>query len=419
MSVTAPRLVRPLILGTYVPALLFDLGIGAVLPVIVTRSLDLGTTLVVAGLITALLGFGKLVANIPAGWLAARIGDRRAMLVATVIALAALTVAWLVESVVVFAVAIGVTGAAWAVFNLARHSFLTDVVPFERRARALSTLAGVHRIGLFLGPVVGAVVVAIFDASASFAVAIAAAAAAYLFVQFTPDPDVAPTPSSTPAPRVVPGGRARVFATLGTSVLLIGAVRGIRTTVLPVWAAQLGFDATTTSVIFAVSNLLDMLLFYPSGMIMDRLGRLWVAVPSMLVMAAAFGLLPLTSDFLSFAAVAALLGVGNGLGSGIVMTLGSDVAPPGPARARHLGLWRVFQDVGDTGGPALISAGVAVGMLSASVWIGAGISVIAATMLWRWVPDYVPVAARPHDHGSRRGSRRRRSRRAARRPPVA
>jgi MFS family permease len=418
MSSSAPRFLRPLILGTYIPALLFDVGIGALLPVIVTRSIDLGASLVLAGVITALLGFGKLLANIPAGWLAARIGDRRAMMAATGLAAVSLFMAWLANEIWVFAAAIVLIGAAWAVFNLARHSYLTDVVPFERRARALSTLAGVHRIGLFLGPLAGALVITLFDARDCFALAIVTTAAAYLFVQFTRDPD-ASIASAAPGPvRPAPGGRVRVLATLGTAVMLIGAVRGIRTTILPVWAEHLGFDVVTTSLIFALSNLLDMLLFYPSGVIMDRLGRLWVGVPSLLVMASAFALLPLAQQLWTFAVVAGLLGVGNGLGSGIVMTLGSDVAPSGAARARHLGLWRVFQDVGDSGGPLLISAGVAVGMLATSVWIGAGISVVAAVMLLRWVPRYVPVVTRSGAHRSRRGARRRMRARSSRKPPV-
>ncbi|MEK8227717.1 hypothetical protein NKG05_18850 [Oerskovia sp. M15] len=36
--------------------------------------------------------------------------------------------------------------------------------------------------------------------------------------------------------------------------------------------------------IFGLSGAVDMLLFYPAGKIMDRMGRLWVAVPCMVVL---------------------------------------------------------------------------------------------------------------------------------------
>jgi MFS family permease len=56
----------------------------------------------------------------------------------------------------VFAVGIFMVGMAAAVFGLARQSYLTEAVPFHFRARALSTLGGVMRIGLFIGPFLGA-----------------------------------------------------------------------------------------------------------------------------------------------------------------------------------------------------------------------------------------------------------------------
>ena len=55
-----------------------------------------------------------------------------------------------------FGVGVFMVGMASAVFGLARQSYLTEAVPFRYRARALSTLGGVMRIGLFVGPFVAA-----------------------------------------------------------------------------------------------------------------------------------------------------------------------------------------------------------------------------------------------------------------------
>ena len=62
-----------------------------------------------------------------------------------------------VPSLWTFALGIFMVGMSAAVFGLARQSYLTEAVPIEFRARALSTLGGVMRIGLFIGPVVLAV----------------------------------------------------------------------------------------------------------------------------------------------------------------------------------------------------------------------------------------------------------------------
>ena len=45
---------------------------------------------------------------------------------------------------------------AGAVWGLARQAYLSEAVPLEMRARALSTLGGVQRIGSFIGPFLGA-----------------------------------------------------------------------------------------------------------------------------------------------------------------------------------------------------------------------------------------------------------------------
>ena len=55
------------------------------------------------------------------------------------------------------ALAVLLLGPSGAVFLLARQSYLTAAAPVALRARAMSTLGGVTRIGLFVGPVVLAV----------------------------------------------------------------------------------------------------------------------------------------------------------------------------------------------------------------------------------------------------------------------
>ena len=101
-----------------------------------------------------------------------------------------------------------------------------------------------------------------------------------------------------------------------------------------------------------------MLLFYPAGSVMDRLGRKWVAVPSMFVLGLAHLLLPLTHSTVTLTAVALLMGVGNGLGAGVIMTLGADASPP-VGRAQFLGAFRLFADTGNGAGPLLLAGATA------------------------------------------------------------
>ena len=56
-------------------------------------------------------------------------------------------------------------------------------------------------------------------------------------------------------------------------------------------------------------------------------------------------LVPFTHTTGTLMAVGVLMGIGNGASSGLVMTLGADLAPPAD-RARFLGIWRLLADAG-------------------------------------------------------------------------
>lgn len=391
---------RSVVLGAFVPTFVFDVGAGAMLPVIAPTAVGLGASLALAGAVAALLPIGQIIADIPAGAFAARVGDRRAMLVAGGVAAVAFTTAALAPHLVTFALAVAALGAASAVFNLARHSYLTEITPPLQRARVLSTLGGVHRIGQFVGPFVGALVIHGGDLRGVYLLGTAAAVAATVVlavVREDPTVDAGRRSRDTGPGRTTLAGLVRehgpLLRTLGVAVLLVAAVRGARQTVIPLWGEHLGLDHAVTSVIFGVAGGVDMLLFYPAGKVMDRLGRLWIGVPAMLVMGVAMLLLPFTGSAVSLAVVGGLLGLGNGMSSGILMTLGADVAPAGE-RARFLGLWRVLQDSGTAAGPLIISAGAALGSLAAGIWAAAALGPTAAAALARWVPRWTVHANR-------------------------
>jgi MFS family permease len=381
---------RSLLTSAYLPALLYETGLGAITPVVALVAAGLGAGLDQAALVVALIGIGQILGDVPAGALAARVGDRRAMIVAAALACVALAVCALAPNLAVLGAGVLVVGSASAVFHLARQAYLTEVVPVVNRARALSTLGGISRIGIFIGPFLGAVVLHVGDLQSVFWLAVGTTVAAAVVVGLATDIDDR-HPAARTRPTVSTAGlvrrHRRLLATLGLAVVLVGAVRATRQVVLPLWSEHLGFAPATTSLVFGISGAVDMLLFYPAGRLMDRRGRLWVAVPSMLVLGGAIAVLPLTTTLTGVAVVAMVMGFGNGIGSGILMTLGADVAPPGN-RAQFLGVWRVFQDSGAAAGPLVVSAVAAAGSLAAGIVTMGAAGVVAAGALARWVPRW-------------------------------
>jgi len=103
-------------------------------------------------------------------------------------------------------------------------------------------------------------------------------------------------------------------------------------------------------------------------------------VPSFAVMAIGVATIPLAHHQFGLIAASIIIGFGNGLGSGTMMTLGADLAPPG-ATGEFLGIWRLVGDVGAVGGPLVVGAMATALGLGASALTLAGIGVIATCTL--------------------------------------
>lgn len=379
---------RKIAVPAYGPSLLYGVSNGAILPVVALSARELGASLAMSGLIAALIGVGSLLSNIPAALLTDRFGERRAIAGAALLSVVALLLAIAAPNVAVLAVSMLIIGMASSVFILARQTYLVEVVPLNLRARALSTLGGTTRIGVFAGPFAGAALIHLMGLSGAYWAAAAAMLVAGLIAILAPDLQAQNSSAGAgPAPNVrqVMRSHARVFLTLGVGILLVSALRASRQVVIPLWAEQLGIDATTTSLIYGMVAAIDMSVFYPAGKIMDQHGRVWVAMPCTLLMGFALMGIPFTGGAVAFVLFSLILGFGNGIGSGIVMTLGADASPPS-GRVQFLGVWRLMSDLGSCGGPVLLSAVTAVAGLASAVFSIGVLGWVAAAIFWRWLP---------------------------------
>jgi MFS family permease len=380
----------------YLPTVIYSAGQSAVAPAVVLSGTALGASASVASVLVAVTGLGQLLAAVPAGALIGRIGERRAMTAAVGLVIPALLTCVFARSVWVLGIALAGTGLSSAVWGLARQAYVTEAIPFQLRARALSTLGGTARIGAFAGPFVGAAAMAGLGTDGAYLVHVVAAAMATVLLLVLPALPTDDAPGRArprvPTARVI-GDNLGVLRTLGTGVLLVGALRAARQTVVPLWGAHLGLPAATVSVLFGLSGAVDMLLFYPAGGVMDRRGRRWVALPSMFLLALAYALVPLTTTATGLGATAMLMGLGNGMSSGLIMTLGADTAPA-LGRAQFLGAWRLCADLGGAGGPLLISAVLAATSLAAATLSMAGVGMLTVAILYRWTPDLSAAAGR-------------------------
>lgn len=412
---------RSLALPALLPTLLFSLGEGAILPIIPLVAVNLGGTLAVAGLVAAVLTIGELFGNVPSGWLIARIGERPAMIGASLLSIVGLVICIIAPGPAALGFGILLIGVATAVFALARHAFMTSFVPLSHRARALSTLGGTFRLGYFVGPFITAMIIQLTGIAAhAFWIHIVACAGAAVVLLVLPDPEQTFGPGRTVRVR---GRRLRegealveqeasglwstlrrnrgVLARLGTGAALVGGLRASRQVIVPLWAVSIGVSEASTAIIIGIAAAIDFALFYTGGQIMDRRGRLWTAVPSMLGLGSGHLLLALTHDLDGAASwfifAAMCLALANGIGSGILMTLGADLADPRDP-APFLGAWRFTGGLGNAGAPMLIAALTAIGSLAIAAGAIGILGLLGAAIMARYLPRYVPHSGRASEH---------------------
>jgi MFS family permease len=384
------------------PATLFGLAEGAMLPVIALSSIDRGASTAIAALINALIGIGSIVTNIPSGILSTRFGERKAMLMAAAVAVIGLILCLVnlghgALSLVVFGLGVLLLGAASSVYTLARQSYLTEIVPPPMRARAMSTLGGTLRIGVFAGPFLSAGAEAVWGLPGAYYVSLVAMAGAAFLVYRVPDLEKTDEHRAAAA-EVTSWGMIkqywRIFGTLGLSVVLLSAIRQTRQVVIPLWAAHIGLSPTANSIIYGIAGLIDVATFYPAGKVMDAYGRRWVAVPSAAVLGLSFILMPFTHAAVTLTLAAMIMGFGNGIGSGIVMTLSADVSPE-VGRPTFLGLWRELSDAGTGLGPLALSGVTAIAGLVAGITVSGVVGFAAAATLWAFIPRRPRTARTP------------------------
>ena len=210
-----------------------------------------------------------------------------------------------------------------------------------------------------------------------------------------------------PLIELIRGNRA-VLARLGTAAGILMMLRSARQVLLPLWGLSIGLPDEFTALIVGVGGAIDFALFYTSGWIMDRFGRRASAVPALIGLGLAFLVLAFTHDVPSaaswFAVITGITGLANGIASGIVMTLGADLAGvdnPAP----FLGAWRMITDSASASVPFLISGITLAVSISAVSGLFGVLGLAGAWLMARYIPVYVEGETRGSGRAARKRSR--------------
>ena len=370
----------------YLPVVAGTLGLALLIPVLPLYLKRSGVPLETAAIVLAAVGAGATLGGLPAGALITRFGER-AVLVGALLGMS-LTSAFLGVSdtaLVLVGLRLG-TGASNIGLRLSRQTYITRRIDAAARGRSMAMIGGSFRISLFVGPLVGGVLAETIGFTWTFVVA-GALSALGLVPALAPDVLV-PTPARVPvAAAARPPGlftainrHRRLLSIAGLVPMLTMAVREGRYVVVPLIGDELGLSVAEVGALVAVGTFADLALFPVAGWVMDRFGRLAAMVPSFSLTAIALIVLGLADSTTPAIAAGVIMGVGNGLSSGSMLTLGSDLAPrddPAP----FLAAIAVIQDVGRIIGPLVVGFVGAAAGLSASAVVLAVLMVIVVVWL--------------------------------------
>jgi len=386
MMRTMEKVARPpvskneLLIAVYLPTAFLAFGQGILLVTIPLFAESLGITATLISIVTAAAAMGTLVADVPAGVALQRFGMRRAMLVGSsmvVIGTIGLALPISVELMVVLRIMAGIGTALW---GLSRHSFIAQAIPVAERGRTIAVFGGINRVGTFGGPILGGLVATGAGYSLSFIAAgvlgLVALATAWKFI---PDDSLMPlhrrgaTRERWQIVKLALRTHAADLTAAGVAQLFAQMIRQGRQLLIPlVGVQQADLTAAQVGTVITISAIVDMAMFFPAGLIMDRFGRKFSSVPSFAVMGIGVLLIPFAHSFWTLAGAGIVIGLGNGLGSGSMMTLGADLAPEG-ATGEFLGIWRLIGDSGAVIGP------VTVGVIADGLGLTNGAYALAAS----------------------------------------
>ena len=334
--------------------------------------------------VPGMLAVGAAITGVPAGMAASRFGHKPIMVVGLALAALGAVALAMTSSLVLMGLAAFSFGIGNGIWTLGRLTYMSDAFPIESRGRAVSTLGGMFRIGMFVGPALGGFgAVSIGREPTLLAMAGVLAVCCLLIARALPHTATTPgEPTRNPyrvVTRVISKHR-HTFATVSVAMWALSLVRNGRMLLIPICGTLMGLEASETGLIKSVGAFADMLLFYPAGLLMDRRGRKWTAVPCLLTISIGVLLVGSADSYAGLLLGAIVAGLGNGMGTGINMTLAADFSPR-EGRADFIGVWRLISGTGSAMSPFIMGSVAQALSLGAAASVSCGIGFIGGAIM--------------------------------------
>lgn len=407
---------RPLFLPVYLPTLVYAAGGSLLVAVQVLLALQLGLSASGVAAVTTALGAFAILSSLFAGAAVQKLGERAAVTGFSVFGAAVLTIAWAlilfhsVFALAFFLIALVLFDLVDAVWAIARQGMVSDLAPPDLRGRATNLYGACQRIGRVFGPLLAAP--ALLVVSGEWLLPVAGAivvAASVILVRFSPLSDATHGSGAMPDSGSVHSAEQAVTAEpeqktkdrsapslwkplllLGFGIMVLATLRTAQSTLIPLWGKSgIALHDSTVALVVGSAAAMELVLFWPAGLALDKWGRMPVVVTALVSMGLGMFVLPAHVTLFWYAGFAMMIGLGNGVGSGIIKTMGMDVAPT-DARATFFGRWQAVASVGALVSPAVAWLVMEYGSLALALQVLGGLGIVGALWMAWWTPRFIP-----------------------------
>jgi MFS transporter, DHA1 family, multidrug resistance protein len=353
---------------------------------------DFGVSIATAGFIVGSYGLARLAVDLPAGFLADRVGHRRLSLIAIVLLIVASIVGLTAGSVEVLILSRVGSGIAVGILATVILAGLSATANVENRGKVMSLFHVANNTGIALYPMVGGLIGLAIGWRATFAVtAVLAVVAAAILIPLLLRIDFSQAEGKggrkADASRVL-HGRQRAIAIAVTNFGVVANMihrHGFRNTILPLYAATaLGLGGVSIATAIALMSITGLIVATPGGILGDRIGRRRVITAGLAAVAVGDLVFLVTGDLLSFLLVAALIGFGDFFTSSQTALL-SEIVPPAQ-RTKALSSYRFSADLGALIGPVMLAAVMDFSNAQNAIILAAAILFTASLSAWLLVP---------------------------------
>lgn len=370
---------------------------GILVPILPAFASEMGVSPTLIGMVIAGFGAGRVIANIPAGYLGRRVNRSTLLMIGAlgVVIFSALspvvpTFEWLLVLRVL-------TGVAGGITITSGQSLLADAVEAPSLARAMALLQGLQLAGGAVGPAVGGIIASTMGLRAPFFISGAVCLAFLCWIAFRRSlrrslAAVKPPTTERVEPR--PRGSTSFVAACVVGFSVFFSRFGIQQTLLPLIAYDLvGFSVGGLGLLFSGMAMLNIVCALLLGGLSDRVGRKRVIVWSLLAVCAAAAGFALPMSPWLFIVLILAFGLATSIGGPVPAAYVAEIAE-GARRGPAIGVYRTVGDLAGIAGPIVIGFSIHLLGFGIAILVSAAVPLVAALFFAAFARETVTLPVR-------------------------